>query len=390
VEFERARYLAFAGRAALESEWAAARPASVVERASLLRQRYSPGEAAALGEQLSLRERAAGRGLPVDGWLYSAEGQQMMTHPLVASRRASRFALAGRTVADLTCGLGGDLAAIAATGINAVGVERDPATAVLAAANVPAASVVIADAVCAPVRLDRHALLLDPGRRDGGGRRFDPAAFSPPWATCLELAAAAPMAALKTSPGIEERHIPDSAEREYVQLGRTLREATVWLGETARPGLRRAVMLPAAICIDSDAPECDPDPVPIGRYIVDPEGCVTRASLVRHLAAAVGGRLIDPNLAYITTANPRFTPLGTTFEVLEVLPFSLRRLRDLLRARGWRPDEIRRRAFPIEPDQLRRLLKVSSGQPVVLLCTTIAGTRTVGVARRLVDGTAGQ
>jgi hypothetical protein len=99
---------------------------------------------------------------------------------------------------------------------------------------------------------------------------------------------------------------------------------------------------------------------------------------------------LDPAIAYITTTGPQRTPFGVTFEVLESMPFSIRRLRDLLRARGWRPDEIRRRGFPIEPDELRRLLKTSDGEPVTLLCTTIASARTVVVGRRLVDETAGQ
>jgi hypothetical protein len=71
--------------------------------------------------------------------------------------------------------------------------------------------------------------------------------------------------------------------------------------------------------------------------------------------------------------------------VLDVIPFSVSRLKTRLRERGWRADEIRRRAFPVEPDELRRLLGPSEGERVTLLCTTLAGERTVFVARRLVD-----
>jgi hypothetical protein len=80
--------------------------------------------------------------------------------------------------------------------------------------------------------------------------------------------------------------------------------------------------------------------------------------------------------------------MAATFEVLEVMPFSVSRLKQLLRENRWRADEIRRRAFPIEPDELRRLLGRMEGQPVTLLLTTLAGKRTVIIAVRVRDSAA--
>jgi hypothetical protein len=93
--------------------------------------------------------------------------------------------------------------------------------------------------------------------------------------------------------------------------------------------------------------------------------------------------MLDTQVAYLSADSPAFDPLAATFEILEVVPFSVRRLRDLLSARGWRPEEIRRRAFPVEPDELRRLLGRLAGDPVTLLCTTLGGNRIVMVVRRL-------
>jgi SAM-dependent methyltransferase len=286
--------------------------------------------------------------------LLTAPGLEMMTHPLVAARRAARLAAGVESVVDLTCGLGGDLAALAASDGRVVGVDRDPVAVFLARANVPGAAVFRGDASTPPVRLDASALFIDP------------------------------CAAIKGPPGLPARAIPSAAEAEFVQLGRSMREATVWLGEGAIPGLRRAVLLPSGDQLDSTAPECDPTPVPPAAFLLDPESCVTTAGLVRHLGALTGARLLDPHLAYLAAGEPAASPLAAGFEVLDRLEFKLNRLRARLRENRWRPDEIRRRGFPIEPDDLRKLLGRIEGQPVTLLCATIDNQRTVFIARRVV------
>ncbi|MGI8925057.1 MAG: THUMP-like domain-containing protein, partial [Tepidiformaceae bacterium] len=294
-----------------------------------------------------------------------------------------RLASLGLPVADLTCGIGGDLAAVAARGARTIGIERERATALLAAANVSRATLLQADARFPPVDLGRFAIILDPSRRQEGRRRFDPAAFSPAWDEALSLVAQAPAGVLKAPPGIDAAHIPPQAEVEFVQYGRSLREAALWFGAGAVPGLRRAVLMPIGAELDSTAPQAPDAPVPPGPYLFDPESCVTRAGLVLHLAHRLGARLLDPSVAYLTGPGPAADPLCATFALLDAVPFSVARLKARLKEGQWRADEIRRRAFPIEPDELRALLGRPDGDPVTLLCTTIAGKRVVFIARRL-------
>lgn len=387
VEMDRARYLVSArGRSDLASLPPGFGTLDPVRLSSLLRRSHGAGEAAALGEQVALRARAAAWSADGGSLLYTAAGLQMMTHPIVAARRALRLAGLGLPVADLTCGIGGDLAACAAAGLRAVGLERDGATAILAACNVPGASVVRGDASRPPFELAGSAAIVDPSRRAETGRRFDPAAFSPPWDVALRVAASAGAGALKAPPGIGRQHLPPGAEVEYVQLGRSMREATIWLGAETRPGLRRAVLLPGDATLDSECPEEAAGPVPPGPFVFDPESCVTLAGLVRHLAYRLGARLLDEQVAYLTGPAAVLDPLCATFETLDVIPFSVERVKERLRQRGWTPAEIRRRAFPIEPDELRRLVGRHKGEPVTLLCTTLSGSRTVIVGRRVSPG----
>ena len=357
--------------------------ADPVKLAAALRRQFPANEASALAEQLTLRVRGARNHGYHRDLLYTPHGLEMMTHPIVAERRAQRLASLGLPVVDLTCGLGGDLLAVVDLGVSGTGLESDAATALLARANVPGAQIVRGDAVRQPFMLEGCAVILDPSRREGGSRRFDPRAFAPPWDTVIRLAAEAKTAVVKAPPGIQDTHVPASAEAEAVQLGTSMRETTLWFGAGATPGLRRAVLLPSGETIDSTERQTTQPILPPGAYLFDPESCVTRATLVRQLAHRLGAWMLDFQVAYLSAPKPAFSPLAATFEVLDVLPFSVNRLRDRLRAGGWRPDEIRRRAFPVEPDELRRLLGKLEGEPVSLLLTTLSGRRTVFIARRL-------
>jgi hypothetical protein len=383
VDLARARYLVSpAGVAALGSLDPSLAVLAPTQLADRLRRQFPSFEAAALAEQLVLRARAAERFGHHRGFLYTAPGLEMMTHPAVSDRRAARLASLGLPIADLTVGLGGDLRACIDRGVPAAGVELDGVMAALAAANT-AGRVVRGDALRAPVDLSRVAVILDPARRSESRRRFDPAAFTPPFDAALALAAEARAGVVKAPPGIDHAALPQDAEVEFVQLGRSLREAAVWMGEGGAPGLRRAVLLSAAATLASDGPEAPADVVPPASFLFDPEPCVTRAGLVRHLAANLRARLMDPQVAYLTASEPAFHPMAATFEVLALLPFSVSRLRTHLRRLDATADEIRKRAFPVEPDELRRLLGRTGSRRIALVCTTLGGKRQVFLCWRL-------
>jgi hypothetical protein len=106
-----------------------------------------------------------------------------------------------------------------------------------------------------------------------------------------------------------------------------------------------------------------------GRWIVDPDGAVVRAGLVRHYAARHGLWQLDPNIAYLSGDG---LPAGVRgFEVIERMPFGERRLRQALAALDCGAVEILVRGVNVDPAQLRPRLRLGGSQQMSVVITRI-------------------
>ncbi|MCL7459479.1 methyltransferase domain-containing protein [Micromonospora sp. MSM11] len=362
--------------------------------------------------QAELRRRAVGKFGPAAARMFlTRPGLEQATRGVVAARRAERLRAAGvRTLADLGCGLGADALAAARAGIRVYGVEADPVTAAMAAANAEAAglaelfTVECGDATAFDVgRVD--GVFCDPARRRAGtGRRiFDPNAYSPPWDFVVGLAERVPHTVVKVAPGIDHALVPAGAEAEWVSVDGDLVEAALWCGELARVPRRATVLrgragLPAGTpgaAAEASGRPTDPGGChqltgsgaaeaavgPPRRFLYDPDPAVVRAHLVAELADVLGATLADPSIAYLYTDAPTPTPFARCLEVTDVLPFSLKRLRSLLRERRVGRVEILKRGSALEPEKLRRDLRLTGDEPASLVLTRVAGAPTVLVCR---------
>lgn len=369
--------------------------------ASALRTAGIPADLAAGAlTQAELRRRAAAKfGSMAAGMFFTRAGLEQATRAVVADRRAARLRAAGvTTLADLGCGLGADALAAARAGIRVYGVEADPVTAAMAAANAEAAGVAdrftveCGDATAFEVgRVD--AVFCDPARRRAGtGRRiFDPNAYSPPWDFITGLIARVSRTVLKVAPGFEHALIPPGAEAEWVSVDGDLVEAALWCGPLAEAPRRATLLSGKGGLLPSEpgsAAGSEPSqltgtgtvdaPVgPVGRYLYDPDPAVVRAHLIAEFAETVHGGLGDPSIAYVYADEPVPTPYARCLEITDVLPFSLKRLRALLRERGVGRVEILKRGSALEPEQLRRDLRLSGAAPATVVLTRVAGAPTV-------------
>jgi SAM-dependent methyltransferase len=288
-----------------------------------------------------------------------------------ASRRARRLAAAGVTsVADLGCGVGADTIAFARAGLRVLAVEADPVTADAAQSNMDILGLPV-EILCADATtIDLStvdAVFCDPARRDTRGRVWDRESYSPPWSFVLDLADRVPATVVKCAPGLDHALIPATAEAEFVSVDRSLVECALWFGPLATVA-RRATLLVRDQAVEITGTGARVATVgPVGPYVIDPDPAVVRAHLVAEFAESVGGVIADPHIAYVFVDRPVITPYGRCFEILDRLPFAAKQLRTALRERGIGQLEILKRGLAIEPDQLRRDLKLTGGLPASLI-----------------------
>jgi hypothetical protein len=325
-------------------------------------------------DQALLKRRAVAKHPDGERLWWTAEALEQSSARPVAEHRARRFG--DEPVLDLGCSVGGDLLPLAARG-PAVGVDLDLARLLLARENVPGAAVVQADATTlAP----RGLVFADPARRRGGSRRFDPAAWSP----SLDAVLSWPTRGLgvKVAPGIDYDALPASLEVEVVSLEGDVKEAVLWGGALRDGVVRTATLLPSGAQLRS-AGAVVPGVRPPGRYLLEPDGAVIRAHLVAELVELVDGWLLDSTIAYVGAAAAVPTPYGRWYEVLETLPFSLKALRTRLRAYDAGPLVVKKRGTAVEPETLRKQLRLTGSREVTVVLTRQAGAQVALVVRPL-------
>ncbi len=332
-----------------------------------------------LVETTLLRRRAAVKFPAADAarWLFTDEALQQATAAVVAAHRARR--LTGLVVHDATCSVGAELAALRRTAAFVLGSDLDPVRLAMARHNLgPGVALCRADAL-RPVS-NAAVVLLDPARRSGGRRRFDPRGYTPPL-DGLAQAYLGRATVVKCAPGIDfdgVRGLGFDGEIEIVSAGGTVREACLWSPPLAGPGvLRRATLLDSGEQItDAEPDDCPAGPP--GRLIVDPDGAVVRAGLVRQYGARHGLWQLDPAIAYLTGDR---LPAGVRgFEILQQMPMREKALRQSLSVLECGPLEILVRGVDIDPDALRARLRRTGDRPLTVVITRVGA----GAAARAV------
>lgn len=365
-----------------EVEWLVANPSAVADtgqrelsKASMisdgthLRERFGD-RARALIELVQARRSAAGR-VP-ENWIFSADAAQQATHRAVAQHRARRIldtVGTDRPIHDATCSIGSECAAFSEAGARTVlGTDIDPARVAMAAHNI-GPTVAVADAL-EPVTSDA-VLLADPARRAGGRRIVKPEDLLPPLPDLVSAWSGRDFA-VKCAPGID--YSEWDGEVDIVSVDGGVKEACLYSPGLSRDGVSRSATLIASGSVLS-YDDSLPDDCPVGdagRYIIDPDGAIVRAGLVRHYAAAHGLRQLDERIAHLT--GEELPPGVSGFPVIRQVP--LKRVRAELAAMDCGSAEILVRGVDADPDVLRRQWKLKGTRPLGVVVTRI-GTKGV-------------
>ncbi len=338
--------------------------ATLVADITWARERFGD-RSAVLVETTVLRRKAVAKFDDPSDWLFTDEALQQATAGPVAAHRARR--LRGAAVHDATCSIGTELAALRDTAPVLVGSDVDPVRLAMARNNVAEVDLCRADALH-PVTRDA-VVLLDPARRTGGRRRFDPRDYVPALDALLDVYRDREIV-VKCAPGIDFDALGQlgfTGEVEVTSMAGSVREACLWSAGLCSSGVRRRATL-----LDSgdEITDAEPDDCPVGpagRWIVDPDGAIVRAGLVRHYAARHGLWQLDREIAYLSGDH---LPEGVRgFEVLDELAYSERRLRQAFSARDVGAVEILVRGVQVDPDALRARLRLRGSQPASVVIT---------------------
>ncbi|MFD4428109.1 class I SAM-dependent methyltransferase [Nocardia sp. NPDC058497] len=369
-------------------------------------------------ETVRLRRKAAVKLPAAAQWLFTDDALQQATPALVARHRAAR--LAGRAVHDVTCSIGAELAELAKVCPAVIGSDLDEVRLAMAAHNLGVAplsatglgtavdgqperdllsveqaasrpdgpsyevgspisgrNIVLAKADALTPTSRDTVIIADPARRADGRRTYDPAKLQPPLPDLLAAYAGRDIA-VKSAPGLDFDRLGWNGEIEVVSLDGAVREACLWSPGLTDPGVtRRATVLDSrggATTLTDAVPDDIPEQPP-GEWIVDPDGAIVRAGLVRHYAAEHGLWQLDPHIAYLTGDT---VPTGMRgFRIEDRFELREKTLRQELSRRDCGPLEILLRGVDIDPDALRKKLKQRGTQPYTLVITRIGRNATV-------------
>jgi SAM-dependent methyltransferase len=355
-----------------------------LQLAQQLRQRVGPARAHAVIETVLLRQRAAGKFSRAAEMFFTRPALEQASAEVVARYRARRYQEAGvQSVADLGCGIGGDAIALAAQA-DVTGVEWDALRLAMAQENARVYGVghhfhpLQADLrELAPLPVE--AIFADPARRDESGRRFYSVHdYQPPLSFIEQWRATTPQAGVKISPGVDYAELPTEAEVEFISVAGEVREGVLWFGGLHSGVQRRATLLPGKHTLTSSQDASDIAVTRPQAYLYEPDGAVIRAHLVEQLANVLGASKIDEDIAYLTATGVVPTSFARAFAVEDVLPFQLKRLRHYLRERQIGQVTIKKRGSPLDPDTLRRRLRLTGeGLHRVLFLTHVMGEAAV-------------
>ncbi|MDO4585135.1 MAG: class I SAM-dependent methyltransferase [Planctomycetia bacterium] len=330
------------------------------EKEGLSRERAS-----LVAHQYVLRQRGREKFPTAEEMFFTPVGLEQATDAWVAAYKASRFP-EGVPAADVCCGVGGDLLALARRG-EVCGIERDAATAWVAQANLKDRGTVLpidAEAFLERFSADAFPCLhIDPDRRPEGFRSTRWAFFAPSRKIVEQLLENRRCAAVKLAPGSE---LPNEWEKrgvewEWIGRKRQCRQLVAWLGTdfAGKGGRYRATL------VDSESGAvlrtfCGTPGVPIpaattwGTYLFDVDSTFLAAGLEGSLAQTHHLHAVFPGSVYLTGNTPLDDPALSCFEILEVLPLDKKQVRKRVAHHGWGTLEIKKRGKTPLPEEVRK------------------------------------
>ncbi len=291
------------------------------------------------------------------------------------------------TIADLCCGCGIDLIAIAKGKSLCYAVDLDENTLACAVYN------------CSIHALDKvsflqtkseefnrsvDAIFADPDRRPGNSRKHSADSISPSLNELLKLRALTPNMAIKLSPIMDYKslELPKDSTLMFVSESGTMKEILLTTGELSREGVDRvAIQLPEKReYIRNEKLVSVTD---ISKYLYEPDPAIIRGGMVQDLAFQEEMTLIDSHLAITTSEESKTSSWYKTFKVLKIMSYNRKQLQKYLTANHIGDLTIKPRGFPEETEKFKKKLKLKGNNKATCFILRIGTGHTLVFVERV-------
>ena len=377
---------------------------NAVRIAKSLRKKTTATRSALVMEQAQLRIRARRKFSRADQMFFTRRGLEQASGRRLARYKARRFEKL-INVADICCGIGGDLIALSkresgnwkteTAKAQTVGVELDELTCLFARRNLEVHSVNLqnvevqqvdfADFDLAPF----DGLHVDPDRRTKDrtvhGNRFSPnlpdvfSRIAPECSVAIKVAPATPWA----------NYFPTDLQREWIGDQRECKQQVLWLGPaTDQPGHRTATFVgKGGVVSQVSIAEDEIDQTievfdAIHRFVFEPHPAVLAARLTDVIARQHGLRRFTSTIVYLTGHDQIDDPLLAQFEVIDVLPLNIRKTADILKSLDVGEIEVKKRGVEdVAAAQFARI-KLDGPNRATVILTRMGRNRIAIIAKR--------
>ena len=373
---------------------------SPLKIARQLRQNISPDQSALVMEQAQLQLRARGKFSNADAMFFTGRSLQQSTSETIARYKATRFA-GRRAVADVCCGIGGDLISLARRSgadspIETVGIDNDPVPAWLATINVKRASLPNTSVLCQTFESSDTSrfdgLHFDPDRRMRG-RTISTTACSPPLPAIVDsVRPSQQLVAIKLAPATEIELAETGGRREWIGDRHECKQQVLWIGDDDTPdaGDTATILLnDGAVHTFSASPDYEPTAVAkkLSGFIYEPHNAVIAARLVDAIADEHGLTRLAARTAYLHGERriDDLFPLMSGYRIDAVMTMDNRIVTKALRQRGVGNVILKHRSIRKDEAQRFAKLKLDGDETATLILTRFAGGRAALIVTPLVD-----
>ena len=373
---------------------------NAVRIAKSVRKKTTPTRSALIMEQAQLRIRASRKFKLANKMFFTRRGLEQATGRRLARYKAARFSELNH-VADICCGIGGDLLAlgqrneVAGSGFLTTAVDNDELTCLFARKNLEVNSldpelVKIQQTDFADVDLKGvDGIHIDPDRRlkerTVQGNRFSPSLvdvfgrIDSGCSVAVKVAPATPIA----------DYFPKQLQREWIGDHRECKQQVLWTGPaTDKPGHRTATYVGKGGVVSQisvEESELNEQPIvfdSIRHFIFEPHPTVLAADLTDAIARKNGLGRFTSSVVYLTGDEPVSDPLLPQFEVLDILPLDLRKTIKVLGKLDVGTVEVKKRGIETVTAAQFARMKIDGPNTATVILTRLGRTRVAVIAKR--------